>query len=65
MRFEKECEGRKLRLHFSDGVVVEGLIIDVADPDDGDGFVYDEIPQKPEAFWAEFRDLEKYDILES
>jgi len=52
-------------LHFSDGVVVEGLIIDVADRDDGDGFVYHEIPQKTEAFWAEFKDLETYEILES
>jgi hypothetical protein len=52
-------------LHFSDGVVVEGLIIDVADRDDGDGFVYHEIPPKPEAFWAEFKDLETYEILES
>jgi len=65
VRFEKDCEGRKLRLHFSDGVVVEGLIIDVADRDDGDGFVYHEIPQKTEAFWAEFKDLETYEILES
>ena len=46
-------------------MVVDGLIIDVAEPDDGDGFVYHEIPQKSEAFWAEFKDLKTYEILES
>ena len=65
MRFEKDCERRKLRLYFSDGKIVDGFIIDVAKPDDGDGFVYDEIPHKAEAFWAEFKDLQKYEILES
>ena len=65
MRFEKECEGRKLRLHFSDGEVTDGVILHVADADDGDGFVYDKISLKPGTFWAEFKDLEKYDTLES
>ena len=43
MRFGKEFEDRKLRLYFSDGKVCEGLIIDVAEPEDGDGFVFDPI----------------------
>ena len=65
MRFEKECEGRKLRLHFSNGEVTEGLIIDVAARDDGDGFVYDAAPVKSGTSWAQFKDLDKYEILES
>jgi len=65
VRFEKDFERRKLRLHFTNGDAVEAIIIDVADPDDGDGFIYDEIPRKTRAFWAHFKDLDKYDILEN
>jgi hypothetical protein len=65
IRFEKDCERRKLRLHFVDGAVVDAIIIGVADPDDGDGFTYDEIPPKAHAFWAQFKDLDKYEVLEN
>jgi hypothetical protein len=65
MRFEKDRERRKLRLHFADGEVVEAIIISVADPDDGDGFVYETIPRKTQAFWARFKDLDKYEVLEN
>jgi hypothetical protein len=41
------------------------LIIDVAARDDGDGFVYDAAPVKSGASWAQFKDLDKYEILES
>jgi hypothetical protein len=67
MRFEKNLERSKLRLHFSDGETVEGIIIEVADPDDGDGFVYERLPltSGSPAIWAQFKNLEKYDVLES
>ena len=65
VRFEKDCERRKLRLHFVDGDVVDAVIIDVADPDDGDGFVYHTIPRKTQAFWAQFKALDKYEVLEN
>jgi hypothetical protein len=38
VRFNKDCERRKVRLYFSDGEIAEGAISDIADPDDGDGF---------------------------
>ena len=63
--FEKDFERRKLRLHFTNGEVVDAIIIDVAAPDDGDGFVYDPIPRAAVAFWARFKDLEKYEVLEN
>ena len=67
MRFDKNFERSKLRLHFSNGETVEAIIIDVADSNDGDGFVYDRIPVRSEspAFWAKFEDLEKYELLEN
>jgi hypothetical protein len=34
VRFEKDCERRKLRLHFVNGDVIDAIIIDVADADD-------------------------------
>jgi len=70
MRFGKEFENRRLRLHFSDGQVCDGLIIEVADPEDGDGFVFDTLDdrdlakEKAPAIWAVFADLQKYELLE-
>jgi hypothetical protein len=65
--FNKDCERRKVRLYFSDGEIAEGVITDIADPDDGDEFAYDPIPLKSEApaLWAKFEELEKYELLES
>jgi hypothetical protein len=78
VRFGKELEGRRLRLYFSDGDICEGAVIDVADPDDGDGFVFRLLstnsPTKYEgtdvsigssAVWEDFRTLEKYEELGS
>ena len=65
MRFEKDCERRKLRLHFTNGEVIDAIIIDVAAPNDGDGFAYDAIPRKTRAFWAQFKDLDNYEVLEN
>ena len=71
MRFGKELERRKLRLHFADGQVCEGLIVEVAEPDDGDGFVFDPlgdgplVKEKAPAIWARFTDLENYEVLEN
>ena len=65
--FNKDCERRKVRLYFSDGEIAEGVITDIADPDDGDEFAYDPIPLKSgaPALWAKFEELEKYELLES
>jgi len=65
--FNKDCERRKVRLYFSDGEIAEGVITDIADPDDGEEFTYDPIPLKSEApaLWAKFEELEKYELLES
>ncbi len=65
VRFEKDCERRKLRLHFVNGDILDAIIIDVADPGDGDGFAYEAIPRKTRAFWAQFKDLDRYEVLES
>jgi len=67
VRFDRNFERSKLRLHFSNGETVEAMIIDVADSDDGDGFAYDSVPLRPEssAIWAGFEDLERYEVLES
>ena len=71
MRFGKDLERRRLRLHFSDGQVCDGFIIEVAGPEDGDGFVFDSladgfpVKEKTPAVWAKFADLENYELLES
>jgi hypothetical protein len=67
VRINKDRERRKVRLYFSDGEIAEGVITDIADPDDGDEFAYDPIPLKSEApaLWAKFEELEKYELLES
>ena len=67
MRFDKNFERSILRLHFSDGETVEAIINEVADLNDCDGFVYDPIPIKSgsPAIWAQFEDLEKYELLEN
>jgi hypothetical protein len=67
VRFNKDCERRKVRLYFCDGEIAEGVITDIADLDDGDGFTYDPIPLKSgaPAHWAKFEELGKYELLES
>ena len=67
VRFNKDCERRKVRLYFSDGEIAEGVITGIGDADDGDGFTYDPIPLKSgaPALWAKFEELEKYELLES
>jgi hypothetical protein len=67
VRINKDCERRKVGLYFSDGEIAEGVITDIADPDDGDGFTYDPIPLRSAApaLWVKFEDLEKYELLES
>jgi hypothetical protein len=59
VRFNKDCERRKVGLYFSDG--------EIADPDDGDGFTYNPIPLRSAApaLWVKFEELEKYELLES
>jgi len=70
MRFGKEFEHRRLRFYFSDGKVCDGFVVDVAEPQDGDGFVFDPLTDKTmpgdkrPAVWAAFSDLSKYEILE-
>jgi hypothetical protein len=70
MRFGKEFEDRRLRLYFSDGRVCDGFIVDVAEPEDGDGFVFDPVADgtmpgdKAPGVWAAFTDLSKYEVLE-
>ena len=78
MRFGKELEGHRLRLYFSDGEICEAAIIDVADPDDGDGCAFDllstnnpnkyvgtEVHVGTSAVWVDFSTLEKYEELGS
>jgi hypothetical protein len=67
IRFDKSCERRTLRLHFTSGDITDAIIVDVADFNDGDGFVYDAMRVKPgqPPYWARFEHLEKYEVLES
>lgn len=71
MRFGKDLERRRLRLHFLDGQVWDGFIVDVAGPEDGDGFVFDwltnsvPVKEKTPGVWARFADLENYEVLEN
>jgi hypothetical protein len=67
VRFNKDCERPKLRLYFSDGEIAEGVITDIADLDDGDGFTCDPLPLicGAPALRAKFEELEKYELLES
>ena len=67
-----------LRLYFADGETCDGKIVHVADPDDGDGFVFDllstNVPSKYAAFgakvgvsavWGNFVDLERFEVVGS
>jgi hypothetical protein len=73
MRFDQSFEGRVMRFYFSDGGIVEGIVVDVAEPADGDGFVFETRNSNgPEgraferkAIWAKFADLAKYEVLEA
>jgi hypothetical protein len=73
MRFDQGLEGRVMRFYFSDGEIVEGKVIDVAGPSDGDGFVFESrktnspegCPGKRKSIWAKFADLAKYEVLEA
>lgn len=73
MRFGQDMEGRNARLWFSDGEVIVGRIIDVASPEDGDGFVFDVVsmneiqtePASKNALWETFDHLVRYEPLES
>ena len=80
LRFGREMEGRKLRLHFADGGIDEGVVFTAPAHDNSegcDGFGYDlcstNQPDKYEAMhvkigaalWANFNDVESYEIVEA